>query len=265
MLKAKDFRKCYKSLIKLYGAIISDDIFKILKHYYPDLKKRDLNADLKTRCDKSTRGYVVYRTNDRKYLLTNDMMTFPMVDALFQKQEGKSFYIPDTLKEFLAYGDFDEWLNNLDDIHQEVKEKLESILSEEDIIKFLFMCGTNTEYTKDSPLDSFKEDMDFMEIKYNAEDEDFLVFCYNLLLINTRYPVHKGHTPLEMFVLSGKEEFEQFVDGMIDQIRNGIYNGDINPQKLLENVDDLEMDEISKETIRDELREIITDLDRYKA
>ena len=57
-MKPKEFRLCYLAFKNLYGAIISDDAFNILKKYYPSLTKSEFNKDLKDRTTKQTRDYI---------------------------------------------------------------------------------------------------------------------------------------------------------------------------------------------------------------
>ena len=110
-MKAKEFRMCYLAFKNLYGAIISDDAFDILKKYYPDLTKSEFNKDLKDRSTKATRDYMVYRTTDRKYLIADEFYDFEDVDKLFEKQTGKDYYIPENLEKFLFYA-YDMYLYN---------------------------------------------------------------------------------------------------------------------------------------------------------
>lgn len=95
--ETKLFLKIYRALVNLYGAIVTDDAYPIIKKYYPNILKRDLYKDLKKRVNKFTRWYAVYRTTGHNYLIASEFMSFEDVDLLFGEQINKPRYIPDTL------------------------------------------------------------------------------------------------------------------------------------------------------------------------
>ena len=108
-MKPKDFRNCYLSFVQLYGAIFSDDASNIIKIYFPDLKKSELINDLRSRCDKLTRGYAIIKAVKGKYVICDELYDYDDLDKLFDRQTDKPFFIPKTYEEFLKYQDYSFW------------------------------------------------------------------------------------------------------------------------------------------------------------
>lgn len=64
----------YKPLANLYGAILADDDYPIIKTYLPNLLKKDLYNVLKERKYKDTRGYKILTTENHNYVITTEYM-----------------------------------------------------------------------------------------------------------------------------------------------------------------------------------------------
>lgn len=196
-MKPSEFLKIYKALVNLYGAIVTDDAYPIIKKYYPNILKKDLYKDLKKRVNKFTRWYAVYRTTGHNYLIASEFMSFDDVDCLFGEQMNKPRYVPDTLEEFLRYseptyveenGAFDIAKQYLIDVlnFEPNKAYIETILMVGRIRNGLRLQDTINAIEKDY---TFKDENDVIEF----------VRIYQLLNNNTRLIENCGHTPSELF------------------------------------------------------------------
>lgn len=195
-MKASEFLKCYKALVHLYDAILTDDAYLILKKFYPALLKKELYADLKNRVGKLTKYYAVYTTDDHNYLICNDFMDFDDVNNTFSWQKGKQYYIPETLDEFLAYAEPSYCEENgafkVMETHMIKVFKFDKIKA--NIFTKMMVSRIQNGF-------GLQESVDDIERYYQFKnEEDILAFAraYQVLNNNTRMAVHKGHTPLEI-------------------------------------------------------------------
>lgn len=262
-MKAKEFRMCYLAFKNLYGAIISDDAFNILKKYYPSLKKSEFNKDLKDRSTKATRNYMVYRTTDRKYLIADQLYDFEDVDTLFDKQTGKDYYIPDNLESFLFYADDMYWFNENADLIDSMMKFLEKYMSIEDarflIYKMHIEITGASDYVK--IVEMFCDNSGISDEKTISDFLDYLFVFSN----TTRTPANKGKSASEMMDGFDEEGLKNLFACFSENLKNDIYEGKIDPVELKEHIEnDLEESSI-KESILTKLQEIIDDLKRYQA
>ncbi len=195
-MKASDFLKCYKALVHLYDAILTDDAYIILKKYYPSLLKKELYADLKNRVGKLTKYYAVYNTDDHNYLICNDLMDFDDVKNMFSCQSGKPYYIPESLDEFLAYAEPSYCEEN--DAFKIMETHMIKVFKFDKIKANIF---TKIMVHRIQNCVRLQESVDDIERHYQFKNEDDIMMfarAYQILNNNTRMAVHKGHTPLEI-------------------------------------------------------------------
>ena len=106
MVTPKQLREAYICIGNLYGVLESDEVFTLLKNYYPELKKSTLTNDLKKRSEMILiREYVVVPTTKRgHYIVADPIMDEEDWDRIFDESSGKPLYIP-PFEEFLRYRD----------------------------------------------------------------------------------------------------------------------------------------------------------------
>ena len=105
-MKPSEFRKFYLTFVELYGAIYSDDAYEIMKRFFPKLLKKEMYADMKSRVDKMTRGYLIRRTDTRKYVVCSEWHDDDDLDEIFQQHANIPFYVVDDLEEYWKIGKF---------------------------------------------------------------------------------------------------------------------------------------------------------------
>lgn len=195
-MKASELLKCYKALVHLYDAIMTDDAYLILKRYYPNLLKKELYADLKTRVGKLTRYYAVYTTDDHNYLICNDFMNFDDVNNMFSWQEGKSYYIPETLEEFLAYAEptYVEENDGFKIMENHMIKVFKFDKVHADVLTKIMVARIQNGFRLQESVDDIER---YYEFK-NQDDIMMFARAYQILNNNTRMASNKGHTPLEL-------------------------------------------------------------------
>jgi len=103
MIKRSILTTCYKAFANLYGFIIMESAYDVLRTYFPNLKKNDLEKDLKSRLLKYTRDYNIVRVNNKSYAVVLENYEDKEITDLIHEQGGTPFYIPETFEELSIY------------------------------------------------------------------------------------------------------------------------------------------------------------------
>ena len=107
-LKNTELHQLCIAMVKLYGVIHSDEVFKLLKTYYPEIEKKDIMHYLRMLDGKCRSDYFVARiTNERGKLFLVDSYIMDTTDTfVIQERNDKPLYIPKTVDELLKYRDY---------------------------------------------------------------------------------------------------------------------------------------------------------------
>lgn len=203
----KEFRNFYLSFCTLYGCIDSSAALEIINVFYPDVTKKQLFADLKSRVGKNTRGYQIIETTDDDYIIAKTYYDFAALDMLFEKQGTCPFYVPDDLETFFNYGDefFMEDIN----VMNEMIAFFNPFYSEEESNKELMMAL----YVRMGIMDGAGADsiLDFLSsqegLSFNEENIKQFKVIFDNLARKTRSVFYRGHTLEEMDKL-GNHNFD---------------------------------------------------------
>ena len=218
MISAKTFRESYLSLGHLYGAIYSDDAFKILKGYYPELTKSKLLADLKSRTEKNyTLGYRVFKVSDpetgrilpKQYLICGEIFTDKEIDLILDSAYGKPFYTP-PLETFKKYSD--RWFReNQSEFDQIVRFFLdhtkpgEQTISMPDTFYERHFKSCDSIYYSEK-LEIILSNPFFGRSFQNERDVKRFFNMLMRLLNNTKCPSNRGYSPNEITRLMPKRD-----------------------------------------------------------
>ena len=203
MVTPKQLREAYICIGNLYGVLESDEVFALLKNYYPELKKSALTNDLKKRSDiVLIRDYLVVPTTKRgHYIVSDPLMDEEDWNRIFDESSGKPLYIPP----------FEEFLRYKDSLYRDNEEDYAAIA------RFIMRRGkSRTGRPLNEYLVSFNVKDLFRRHDFNKalslllgdeyfgyefqreEDIDTLMSLINKAYNNTRLPENHGYSPFEL-------------------------------------------------------------------
>ena len=254
-MKASEFRKFYLTFKELYGVIDSDEAFKIIKKWYPDLKKNQLLKDLKDRSEKYTRDYMVRKVaKSRQYIIQNEFISDETIGYIFQNAAGKSYYVCDDLEEYWNFGKFGipvgESSKSLHDLF--IKKGYDEIKTE---VALMLLYGwiRNAE--------DFNEPIQRLFDKLDPENENEarkIMDAYVKFQSGVRLYENAGHTPEEMRNMMPPVDINNVEMELGSNIRNILLDGEIDPEEMLEAIkNDDNIPETMKLSLIKQLDEII--------
>lgn len=257
-MKASEFRKFYLSFVKLYGAIYSDDAYVIMKKFYPDLTKKDMNADLKERKNKFTRIYQVIPTTDRRYVICDELFDDDDIYEMFSEHMDKPFYICDDLERYWAYGQGDfEKSKDYDKLRRYIRKRFKG--NDRDLLTDRLMDGIlyiihNSEVRK-----MFDDTARLMESYGILKDETEVQGFFDLFIElegNSRLRQNRGHTPNELRSMR-KADINNVTMELGENMTRMFLSGEMDVYEYLDHVKKMELPAKMKEELIRQLEEII--------
>ena len=104
-MKEKDFAKILRCFANLYGVILDEDAYQILKGYYPGLKSNEFKKELSLRARHFTKGYSIRPIEGKDaYVIGNDELSDEQYGLILTVGAHYRFKIL-PLEEFLLYSD----------------------------------------------------------------------------------------------------------------------------------------------------------------
>ena len=202
-MKSSQLREFYLAFVYHYGAIYSDDAYKIIKGFYPDLKEETLIKDLKKRVGKMTRGYMVLETEDDNiFVISNVLFTNEDLDELFYEQGKKEFFVEKNLDVYLGnsgenflkeYKDLRRYLER----HIKANNKTERIIMS-DIYLLKFFTTVKYSFVGDDVIKKMlQEVIDLCEIE-NIDKVNTLLKLIMEAYNNTPMITNRGYSPKQM-------------------------------------------------------------------
>lgn len=251
-MKASEFRKFYLTFVVLYGVIDSDESFKIIKRYFPDVKKSQYLKDLKDRSEKFTRGYWVRKVeNSRKYIIQDEMLEDDQIDYIFRMVANKGYYTTESLDEYWNIGTRGIDIGDADKPMLELFKK--KGLDEAKSLVTLIFLEMNMNRTT-NPMEPFQKLIDAFEPK-NEKEIDEIFRAYQTLNNNMRLHINGGHTcselrndisvdPSNVKIVLGENVTNRLLDGgdpqeFIEIIMNNDKIPEAAKKDLLKQIEDL--------------------------
>jgi hypothetical protein len=185
----------YKAFANLYGAILSDDVYSILKKHYPDLLKKELIENLKEKSQADTKGYIILKTNNNKYVIALTFIPIYEMDEVLSQRNIKSFYIYNDISDFLKYAD-SSYCEETPEYRRLYRFYKYTLRLSDDKIKKCFKTILHINRSGQTDMESIIKTING---KINTEDQvyDFLNI-YQKFINNLRIPYNLGHTPVEV-------------------------------------------------------------------
>ncbi len=271
-MKKTDFRKAYLSFVRLYGAIYSDHAYQILKGYFPDLKKSVFNKDLKSRHLKQTRGYNILTCGHQHYVIAKEFFASEDIDETFNQQGEKPFFVPSTFEEFIQYGDATYPLlanpKYREDLQSFIKQHLIFEQSEDednplDKDKCAELAARCLAYQMefDDNIEHIIKLVEALEIDLSDDKtmREFLEIIQNIVN-NTRNIYNCGFTPTEMIAMNGPIDFNDIKMTMGKNMKEMFLKGEIDPFEYLESLEKSDLPKAIKESLKQEINEIIKEI-----
>lgn len=261
-MKSSQLRKFYLAFVYYYGAIYSDEAYKIIKGFYPDFKKETLINDLKKRVEKMTRQYMVLETTDDRYVICNEIYDDHDLDELFYQQGNKPFFVEKDLDTYLdeigldfpkEYEDLRKHLvKNIKADDKKTKEQLAEIY----LIMF-FVKVRNSLGGQDALNEMIQEALDLCN--YEGLDEakkliDLIAKAYN----NTGMITNRGYSPMEMRKKEGPVDLSNLQIQTGDNMKNMMLDGELDAQEMLEQIRNADLPEMMKNSMIEQLEKVIT-------
>lgn len=264
-MQAKDFRKAYLYFVSLYGVIYSEDAYRILKFYFPDLKKEQLLKDLKDRATKLTREYIVVETDKKNlYVIAEPYLDYEDYDRIFKEQANKPYYYPTTFEGLCKFEPYQNWLElndkNLTDMINYFIDRGDTNLKIIELTMVLYWKVRDQEPIE--KLIEYFKDYGF-EIK-TQEDLAFVMSKLIPVMNNTRLRENRGYTPSELSRLMPKGDLDNTILTLGPNVRAKLKSGEINPYDYYQEVLKADMPKKMKESLLKELKDIITSMDKDK-
>ena len=260
-MKSSQLRKFYLAFIYYYGAIYSDDAYKIIKGFYPDFKEETLLNDLKKRVGKMTRQYMVLETDDDRYVISNDLFNDDDLDELFYQQGNKPFFVENDLDRYLdEFGvDLPKEYDNLQkylDKHIKIKDKkMREQLT--DIYQLMFFTRIRNSLGGQSEInDMIQEALDLCGIEDLNKANDLIkhiMEAYN----NTPMITNRGYSPIEMRKKEGPVDLSNLQIQMDDNMKHMMLDGELDAQEMLEQIRNADLPEMMKNSLIEQLEKVI--------
>ena len=248
-MKASDFRKFYLTFVNLYGVIFSEDAYKIMKHYFPELKKKDLYKDLKDRNDKLTRRYAVLRTSDRKvpYIICDWFLSDKDIDEILEQQGNKPFFYCEDLEEYFSYADSlgynPGYQPMVDYAYNRLKKKNDK--KEAKVLAKLLVDRTCLTLHLDHghPMKTFNETVQRLIDVLEPEDIDEanrMIELYTELQSNTRMITNRGYSLKEMHNILPKADPGELTIQIGDNMKNSMLDDEMDVDEFIEQIKNAE-------------------------
>lgn len=261
-IKAKDLRQCYLAFVGLYGAIFSEDALKIIKYYFPDITKTILYKDLSSRVDKFTRGYQVIKTTKKGYVICKEYYDFDDLNKLFSIQQDKEFYIPSTYEELLSFSDGSYW----DTVNKEILDEFERYLNKRCdnpfvVTKLIYFHVRHDSLNTQGLFDMigrfgvvFKDDNDLQKF----------INLYMRLCNKTKTIENRGYSPEEM-LKRHPLDLSKTKLSIGPNMKDMFYDDELDVEEYLNALNDSHIPESMKESMKEELIDIIARKKNNKA
>ena len=202
-MKASDYLKFYRAFVSLYGAITSDEAYKIIKNYYPKTNKIEFLKDLKSRSRKRTVDYAVYQFAGPNFLIVHDLMTFEQINKMLESHIDKPFYVPESVDDFLKYSDpgyieENDAFNILYDYLKKLYKDDKKAYLDATVIAYQIKVDMRIE----ASVDLIQETYQFKDEK---DIEDFIKI-YSIVNNNTKKQSNSGHSPNELKIIASAKK-----------------------------------------------------------
>lgn len=263
-MKASELRKIYIAIARLYGFMYSQELFLLLDHYGIKYKKADIYKDLSSRLGKFTHRYCIERMKRNEYLILDDYLDTDSFDALFQLKAGKPTYYPPTYEDFLNYSistyvDENEkaaFQGICDALLKRVKDQ-----SKAELITTIIMYRFEF-YDIHSVLEYLEEINDIFK---DVDDMMKFLKTFQKHANNIRLRSNNGFTPLEMRDISGPIDPNNIVLTIGPNMRNSFLMGEMDAYEYLKEVEESSISRKAKESLSNELKAIIKEIEENKA
>lgn len=209
-LKDKELHQILIAMAKLYGVIRSDEIYKVLKTYYPNILNKDIFAYLKKIADIARYDFFITEIEGKrnKLLLINSFIEDTTDKFVYQTRDEAPLYIPSTIEELLKYRD-NSYLTK-----EEIKSynELRTFLYENIVIKNNENKDKKIEMIIDKVHQFIKDGRVFMYEEYTdnfhrricvpkSKYSEAQIICYTLVYYTKSF-VYKGHSLNEVDLIS---------------------------------------------------------------
>ncbi len=261
-MKPSEFRKIYLASTRLYGFILSPDLFKLLKHYNIKFTKDEVYKDLETRVGKLTNGYYVAKGKTKQYIVANSFVDEKIFHKLAEAKQGKPYYYPESFEKFLNYANQlyydDEDAEAFSNLRRFIKANVEVDETEVNSITHMLIEMFKNE--------SFTEVFSIFELfNINFKNEKALkkfVGISQKYVNNLRTPYNNGFTPNEMRIMMGPIDINKVQLTIGPNMRKSMLEGITDPFEMLNELDKQDIPIMAKESLRKELLDIIQELNR---
>jgi hypothetical protein len=193
----------YKALANLYGAILTDDAYPIMKTYFPNLVKKDLYNDLKERKYKDTRGYTIWTTENHNYLITAEYISEEEISRILSQRNEKKYFLYSNFEDFIRYKDdsYCEGNESCKTFHDFLLNSLN--MNEKEIHKEMryFLYAIRIQMKEPQKILSHLADKTQNENQFEKLCSLFFNFYNNL-----KIPYNLGYAPYEMQMSEEKKK-----------------------------------------------------------
>ena len=244
MVSAKELREAYICLSNLYGAIYSDDAFKILKRYYLNLTPKAYESDLRKRAAREYNiGYSVVETDkEGVYLIYKQTLTDEEIDEIIEEGYEKPFYVP-PFEVFRKYinPSFRENQREIDRVVDYImyKTKPRSDKFDDGFLRIVYdaLLKDVTPKNMNHFLKVITEDENFGRVFNSIDELNAFMAPFNKLVNNTKIYTNRGYSPLELAAKMPRSKGPLQIT-LGPNIRNSLLNGEIDIEEYRQGVID---------------------------
>ena len=262
-ISQKEFNSLFKAMVKIYGVIETDEIYKLLIHYYDSVTKKEIVEQVKKFYIKPKKDYFAAKIKYKNaYFLINNELKDETIDSIIYERSGKPLYIPETKEDLLKFGHDPNMTELEDGLYSELNRFLCKRYKGEDKEYNTFMITLYLFYenrTIQNTTGIIKELMDF---GYSFEEEKDLRKFLDLwmrVINNTKMFANKGYSPNELHKMSPEIDINQLQMTLGPNIKEMFRTGELNPSEYLKQIEEADIPLVAKESLKSEIRKIIAE------
>ena len=145
VIKQEEYNNLFKAMSNLYGIITSDEIYYLLKHYYEDITREEVEEELKKLMDNPVKDYVIRKIPNKKdgklYLIIN-VLDEIYIRRIINQRNDKILYVPKTKEDILKYTNDVYMTSNEEEFYSQMVKFLEKRNKEKDIKNTKFLISS---------------------------------------------------------------------------------------------------------------------------
>lgn len=264
VIKQEEYNNLFKAMSNLYGIITSDEIYYLLKHYYEDITREEVEEELKNLIDNPVKDYVIRKIPNKKdgklYLIIN-VLDEIYIRRIINQRNDKILYVPKTKEDLLKYTNDVYMTSNEEEFYSQMVKFLAKRNKEKDkernakFFTLSLFCKNKVDRSTENINMFSKLGQLNIHIKDENDAQKFIKLYMNCAN-NTKMFANKGWSPNELLKNAPKKDIEDIQDAIRARFKDIIENHNVDASDALERINELDIPDDIKKTLIKELEEM---------